>query len=65
MESHLVDLTLEIKHETDRAILVHDGDPDKAVWLPKSAIEIERDRKNPRFAVVTMPETLAIKKGLV
>jgi len=65
MRSDLIDLSLFLEHETEKAILVHDGDKKKAVWLPKSACEVERDAARPRFVTVTLPERLAIEKGLV
>jgi hypothetical protein len=70
MKSDLVDLTLQLHHETWPGIADHgavlvsdDGDKRKAVWLPKSAVEIERKPK--AIVIVTMPERLAIEKGLV
>ena len=62
--SNLVDLELYLHHETEKAVLVSDaGDREKAVWLPKSVIEIwERSRS---VISVTVPEQLAIEKGLV
>jgi len=69
MGSDLIDLAIFIRHETkpgkpgEGAILVSDdGDPQKAVWLPKSAFEIERKIN---ATTVTMPERLAIEEGLV
>ena len=60
----LIDLTLRLHHETDKAVLVSDdGDEKKAVWLPLSQIEIERKRGG--VVVVTAPEWLATDKGLV
>lgn len=68
--SDLIDLALVIHHETrvgedgQGAVLVSDdGDRRKAVWLPKAAVEIER--KGGVDVVVTLPERLAIEKGLV
>jgi len=65
----LVDIAVIIHHETkpgfsdEGAILVSDdGDKVKAVWLPKSAIEMERC---PKHAVVTRPERITIDKGLL
>lgn len=53
--SDLVDIELELRFETDEAFKVSDG---KTVcWLPKS--QCERDGK-----VFTMPEWLAVEKGL-
>ncbi len=64
MKSDLVDLTMQRHAETEKAILVSDdGERDHAVWLPKSRIEIEK--KDRAVVVVTLPEWLAIEKGLV
>lgn len=67
MKSDLVDLTLQLHAETTKAVLVSDdGDKKRAVWLPKSQIEIEREPKSVRGLIVaTMPEWLAVDKGLV
>jgi hypothetical protein len=62
--SDLVDLTVQVHAETEKAIFVSDdGDSDSAVWLPKSQIEIERKKGN--IVEVTLPEWLAEEKGLV
>lgn len=64
MTARLTDVTVQLHYETDRAVLVSDdGDRDKAVWLPKAQIEIERKR-NP-IIEVTLPEWLAQDKGLI
>jgi len=64
MKSDLHDLTLQLHHETDRAILVSDdGDPDKAVWLAKSVIEFEKKDKG--IVIVTLPEWLGIERRLL
>jgi hypothetical protein len=66
MKSDLVDLTLQRHHETDAAILVSDdGDRAKAVWLPKSRVEVVVKDARKGIVLVTMPERLAIDKGLV
>lgn len=60
----LVDLTLQLHHETERAILVSDdGDPENAVWLAKSQIEIEP--KGRGTVEVTCPFWLAKERGLI
>lgn len=62
--SDLTDLTLQLHVETAKAILVSDdGDPDNAVWLPKSQIEFEKKKGN--LVEVTMPQWLAEEKELV
>ena len=78
MKSTLVDLMLAKHHQTEKSVLVSDtGEEAKAVWLPLSRVEIE-DAKNTakgqlkggqtvtlQMIVVTMPERLAMEKGLV
>lgn len=60
----LVDLDVIIHHETKLAIFVSDnGDVEKAVWLPKAAIEIERKKGD--NAMIILPERMAIDKGLI
>ena len=59
-DSKLIDLALELRHETARAYLVHDGHQD--VWLPKSQVEYYKERTT---AIVTMPYWLAREKGLI
>jgi hypothetical protein len=48
----------EIIHETEKAVLFLIDD--KEVWLPRSVIEIDSDIK-----AITLPERMAIDKGLV
>lgn len=62
--SDLVDLNLALHMKTERAILVSEtGDEAKAVWLPLALCEVV---PRPRQAVVvTLPEWLAIEKGLI
>lgn len=65
MKSDIVDVTVALHYQTDKAVLVSDdGTRERAVWLPKSAIEIE-PLPNSKFFVVSLPERLAIDKGLV
>lgn len=61
--SNLFDVSMHLHHETARAILVSDdGNRDHAVWLPKEHVEYERT--SPGVYLVTMPEWLAIERGL-
>lgn len=64
MKSDLVDVSVIVKHQTEKAILVISPfDDEKTIWIPKSQCELEmRDRLN---GVLTLPEWLAIDKGLV
>ena len=56
-QSDLTDIAAELRHETDKAWLIFDGD--KEVWLPKSQVENNGD------GTFTMPEWLAHDKGLI
>jgi N-acetylglucosamine-6-phosphate deacetylase len=56
MKSNLIDIAVELKHETDKAYLVTDGSKD--AWLPKSQCEYAD-------GIVTMEEWLAKDKGLI
>ena len=62
--SELVDITGELRHETKPgdpdagAYLIYDGS--KEVWLPKAAVEYDKDE-----GVFTMPRALAMAKGLI
>jgi hypothetical protein len=63
-KSDLVDLTMQLHAETEKAVLVSDdGEEAKAIWLPLSQVEIERKAKG--VVVVTLPEWLATQRGLV
>lgn len=65
MKSDLVDIEGMRHRTTERAILFSEtGDKADAVWLPLSLIEIE-SRGTANHVTVTMPEWLAIDKGLV
>jgi len=56
-----VEITVEIKAETELAYLVSDGDLE--MWIPKSQIE-EFDRSGD-IATFQIPEWLAEEKGLI
>ena len=56
-DAKIIDLALELRHETLRAWLVHDGDKD--IWLPKSLVEYDGE------TTFTMPEWLALREGLI
>lgn len=63
MKSDLVNIQVAVHHATEKAVLVSlDGERSKAVWLPRSQIEVSEWRGD---ITVTMPERLAIYKGLV
>lgn len=63
MKSDLVDLPVQIHARTERAILVSDdGERERAVWLPLAHVEIVAEG---RHHVVTLPEWLALERGLI
>jgi hypothetical protein len=64
MKSGIIDITVQLLHETDRAVLVTDSTPENGVWLPLSQIEIEPADVG-GLHVVTLPEWLAMERGLV
>lgn len=59
MNVRLVDLEAECHYETNSARLFDFGGPEK-VWLPKAQHEWDEADKT-----VTLPEWLAVEKGLV
>jgi hypothetical protein len=65
----LYDMVVFVHHETDSALLVSEDHEDRkgAVWLPKSKIEIAPKAKvnGILYHDLTVPEWLAIEKGLV
>lgn len=63
-KSNLVDLDMQILHETEKAVLATLDVPDNGVWLPKSQIEIQ-DTVIEGIVSITLPEWLAKDKGLV
>ena len=65
MKSDIVDIDVEVVHRTEKAVLVHTGDKDSAVWLPLSRIEIEPNDAFSGIETLSLPESLAIEKGLV
>lgn len=65
MKSDLVDLEVTIHLETGKAILVSlDGNRLNSVWLPKMRVEAHHTGTG-RIYEITLPESLAIEKGLV
>ena len=64
MSNDLIEIEMQMHSHTQKAILVSDdGDDDSAVWLPVSQIQT-RDKGGARM-IVTMPEWLAMKEGLI
>lgn len=57
MTDRIVDVDVRVKARTDKAVLVTTDDEDE-VWIPLSHVEIDD-------GVATLPEWLAIEKGMV
>jgi hypothetical protein len=68
-ESDLIDVTVHLHAETEKAIRVSDdGINSHGVWLPKSQVEYEKvysEQKLSNIFEVTLPEWLAKEKGLI
>jgi hypothetical protein len=56
--SNIVDISADLKHETDGAYLIDSGDGEP-VWVPKSQVEYDE------MGTFSMPEWLARDKGLI
>jgi len=61
--SGMVDISGELIHETDNAILIDDGD--RRVWLPKSQVEMEGMAFAGYNIKISIPEWLAQEKELI
>jgi len=62
-KSDLLDISVVLVHETDKAVLVDHG-AEKPTWLPKSVIEIERNADG-KTHTITLPESWAKEKGII
>ncbi len=67
MKSDLVDIEVLFCHATERAILVasETSNYQTKVWLPKSVVDIEDGVRMNTFCTITLPERLAVERGLV
>lgn len=66
MQGEIHELILHMHSRTEKAILVSDdGDRAKAVWLPLSQIQFDETRLKLPAVIVTLPEWLAVDKGLL
>lgn len=64
MKSNIIDIDGAIEHRTEKAILFHTGIKEQAVWLPLSMVEVEETGFGGIYTV-TLPESLALDKGLI
>jgi hypothetical protein len=59
----IIDIEGMVHHRTEKAILFsNDGNRANAVWLPLSQIEVDDDHP---IWTVTLPEQIALEKGLI
>ena len=63
MSTYLTQITVKVVRETDMAVLATETTPKEGEWLPKSQITMTPADKA-GFADITLPEWLAIAKGL-
>lgn len=59
----IIEVTLHVHHETDKAFLVSEDDETK-LWVPKSQCEKE-DKVSGNVFNFQMPEWLAKEKGFI
>ena len=59
----IIEVATTIRHQTDKAILVDEGK--EKIWLPKSQVEIDEHDEKTGAATLSMPEWLAVDKGLI
>jgi hypothetical protein len=64
MKSDIIDIDGAIEARTEKAVLFHTGDKEQAAWLPLSQIEVD-ETGVPGIVTVTLPEWLALDKGLI
>lgn len=62
MPKELEDVTVELRHETEKAYLVSDGGKEPK-WFPKSQCELERNRDG--TFTLTAPVWLLKEKGFL
>lgn len=65
MSGETVDLELEVKRDVkgEGSILVSNGDTE--CWLPRSQIDVGEADERTKLVTVTLPEWLAVDRGLV
>ena len=64
----IVDCTVILHRETEKALLVSDTEQTDPVWVPRSQIEITEMKQKQRgkpIIVLSMPDWLAQEKGLI
>lgn len=62
--SDIIDITVIIKHETIKAVLVDHGGKEPCL-LPRSQIEIVQVDRGGKTHTIALPQSLAEEKGIV
>jgi hypothetical protein len=62
MRSNLIDIDVQVVQRTAKAVVVHTGK--KAVWIPLSQCELTPTGVG-GIETLTLPEPLALEKGLI
>ena len=62
MRSELVEVEVEVLRETAKAVLVTDGNVE--AWVPRSQCELHKVEGKRSLWVITLPENVALDKGL-
>lgn len=60
----IIDIDVQVLHQTANAYLVTQDVSKNGVWLPKSQIEIEETQVKGIWCV-SLPEWLALEKGMI
>lgn len=61
--SNLITVAVELRHETDAAFLIFDGENE--IWIPKSQCEMEAIEGKENLFDLELPEWLAKDKELI
>lgn len=64
-KSNIVDIDVIVRRQTEKAVFVALDEGSQGIWLPRSLIEIDTGEAYGQPAVVTLPEWLAQKEGLI
>lgn len=63
MSRREVEIAVEVRGETERALRVYDGK--KEVWIPKSQVTDQSEDDDGKIETIFIPEWLAEEKGLL
>lgn len=58
-----IEIAVEVRHETEKALLVFDGKTE--AWIPKSQILDQSERDDGSIETIFLRESFALDKGLL